>query len=95
MHQWPPLQVAAATERVTRLRQTVTGQVVEAVAAQAEVLRPVMRAGEMTLSTPGAENIHTLLPSEVGFPARHGSLYAAVQALNARKLTQPLSYLPL
>ncbi|KAG2455165.1 hypothetical protein HYH02_000981 [Chlamydomonas schloesseri] len=46
-------QVAAATERVTRLRQTVTGQVVEAVAAQAEALRPVMRGGEMTLSTPG------------------------------------------
>ncbi|KAG2442969.1 hypothetical protein HXX76_003043 [Chlamydomonas incerta] len=80
-------QVAAATERVTRLRQTVTGQVVEAVAAQAEALRPVMRAGEMTLSTPGKADRRRSMDVDSVPPSAalqiHEDLTAAVDKLPA------------
>ncbi|KAG2499158.1 hypothetical protein HYH03_002739 [Edaphochlamys debaryana] len=45
-------EVSAASARVAALRQRVTQGVVTAVAAQAEALRPALRGGEMTLSTP-------------------------------------------
>ncbi|GFR41401.1 hypothetical protein Agub_g2080, partial [Astrephomene gubernaculifera] len=46
-------QVLMAAGRVSALRKSVAHGVVQAVAMQAEALRPLLRAGELNLTTPG------------------------------------------